>query len=66
VPQHLATWDVGPTVRVTDDVALGELFMAPHFPEVAANLLTSDGTDGVTACPDYKVTAVRMGRAHDR
>jgi formate dehydrogenase major subunit len=51
-------------VRVTDDVAPGELFMAFHFPEVAANLLTSDGVDEVTACPEYKVTAVRMSRAH--
>ena len=50
-------------VRVTDDVAPGELFMAFHFPEVAANLLTSDGVDEVTACPEYKVTAVRMRRA---
>lgn len=50
-------------VRVTDDMAPGELFMAFHFPQVAANQLTSDGTDEVTACPEYKVTAVRLSRA---
>lgn len=50
-------------VRVTDDVAPGELFMAFHFPNVATNMLTSDGADEVTACPEYKVTAVRMSRA---
>jgi formate dehydrogenase major subunit len=55
---------VSVAVRVTDDVAPGELFLAFHFPEVAANLLTSDGVDEVTACPEYKVTAVRMSRAH--
>jgi formate dehydrogenase major subunit len=37
--------------------------MAFHFPDVAANLLTSDGAEEVTACPEYKVTAVRLARA---
>ena len=50
-------------VRVTDDVAPGQAFLAFHFPEVAANLLTSDATDEVTSCPEYKVTAVRLRAA---
>jgi formate dehydrogenase alpha subunit len=48
---------------VTERVAPGELFMAFHFPEALANALTSDATDEVTSCPEYKVTAVRVGRA---
>ena len=34
--------------------------MAFHFPEALANALTSDATDEVTDCPEYKVTAVRV------
>jgi formate dehydrogenase major subunit len=48
----------------TERVAPGELFMAFHFPEALANLLTSQATDTVTGCPEYKVTAVALERAH--
>jgi formate dehydrogenase major subunit len=49
--------------RVTDRVAPGQLFMAFHFPEALANALTSDATDEVTDCPEYKVTAVSVRAA---
>jgi formate dehydrogenase major subunit len=48
---------------VTERVAPGELFMGFHFPEALANALTSEVTDEVTSCPEYKVTAVRLARA---
>jgi formate dehydrogenase alpha subunit len=48
------------TVDVTDRVAPGQLFMDFHFPEALANSLTSDSTDEVTSCPEYKVTAVSV------
>jgi formate dehydrogenase alpha subunit len=48
------------TSWVTDRVNRGELFMAFHFPEAAANDLTSGATDEVTGCPEYKVTAVHL------
>ena len=51
-------------VTVTDRVAEGQLFLAFHFPDVLANALTSDATDEVTSCPEYKVTAVRVSEAH--
>jgi len=47
---------------VTERVAPGEVFMGFHFPEALANTLTSDATDEVTSCPEYKVTAVRLRR----
>jgi len=50
-------------VHLTEDVAPGQLFLDFHFPEPAANVLTSDVVDGVTSCPEYKVTAVRLGAA---
>jgi formate dehydrogenase major subunit len=48
---------------VTDRVSPGELFMTFHFPDALANALTSDETDEVTGCPEYKVTSVRITRA---
>jgi len=48
---------------VTDSVASGEVFMGFHFPDALANALTSDETDEVTDCPEYKVTSVRLRRA---
>lgn len=48
------------TADVTGRVAPGQAFMAFHFPEAAANLLTSQHTDEATDCPEYKVTAVRV------
>ncbi len=48
---------------VTERVAPGELFMGFHFPEALANALTSEATDEVTSCPEYKVTAVRLRKA---
>ena len=47
-------------VHATDTLAPGEAFMAFHFPDVAANLLTSDVVDAVTSCLEYKVTAVSI------
>jgi formate dehydrogenase major subunit len=49
--------------RLTEDVAPGEVFMAFHFPDTPANLLTSSHHDDVTSCPEYKVTAVRLKAA---
>jgi formate dehydrogenase alpha subunit len=51
------------SAHVTERVAPGQLFMAFHFPEALANALTSDSTDEVTDCPEYKVTAVSLRAA---
>ncbi|MGE5636582.1 MAG: formate dehydrogenase subunit alpha [Nocardioidaceae bacterium] len=46
--------------EVTERVAPGQVFMAFHFPEALANVLTSEAADSVTSCPEYKVTAVKL------
>ncbi|MFF2502947.1 molybdopterin oxidoreductase family protein [Streptomyces sp. NPDC058067] len=46
--------------RVGSDLAPGQVFCAFHFPEERVNSLTSEHTDTVTSCPEYKVTAVRL------
>lgn len=48
---------------VSDEVAAGTLFMTFHFPDSAANNLTSDVTDRLADCPEYKLTAVQIRRA---
>jgi predicted molibdopterin-dependent oxidoreductase YjgC len=45
--------------EVTDRLAPGVLWMAMHFAEASANLLTGDGKDPEIGVPEYKVTAVR-------
>jgi formate dehydrogenase major subunit len=52
--------DIVTRVRGSDAMAPGQAFLAFHFPEVAANVLTSDAVDTVTSCPEYKVTAVSI------
>lgn len=47
-------------------MAPGQAFTAFHFPDVAANALTSDVVDTVTSCPEYKVTAVSIRPLTDR
>jgi formate dehydrogenase major subunit len=45
---------------VTRRVAPGNVFLSFHFPEVKTNVLTGPGSDPLTRCPEYKVTAVAV------
>lgn len=45
---------------VGTELAPGQVFCAFHFPAAGVNSLTSEHTDTVTSCPEYKVTAVRL------
>ncbi|MBM9438411.1 formate dehydrogenase subunit alpha [Streptomyces bryophytorum] len=47
--------------RVGEQVAPGQVFCSFHFPASGVNSLTSGHADTVTSCPEYKVTAVRVG-----
>lgn len=53
-------------VRVSDAMSRGEVFLSFSSPDVLANLLTSDAVDQVTSCPEFKVSAVRLGPARAR
>jgi len=46
--------------NITERVGEGVVFMAFHFVEAAANLLTSDALDPQAKIPGYKVSAVRI------
>ena len=54
------------SVHGSGELMPGEVFMAFHFPDVAANVLTSQVVDTVTSCPEYKVTAVSVRPATRR
>ena len=47
--------------RISEQTAPGQVFCSFHFPASGVNRLTSDRADTVTSCPEYKVTAVRVG-----
>jgi formate dehydrogenase major subunit len=47
-------------LRLGDAVLPGNLFLAFHFREAGANLLTSDALDPMGKIPEFKVNAVRV------
>jgi len=47
---------------VTDRSPRGTIFMAFHFHEGAANLLTNDATDPIAKIPEFKVCAARISK----
>jgi predicted molibdopterin-dependent oxidoreductase YjgC len=48
--------------RLSRRVMPGTLFLSFHFPETHTNRLVGPHVDPRSKCPDYKVTAVRLGR----
>ena len=51
--------------RVTQKSTIGVVFIAFHFAEAAANLLTIDALDPLAKIPEYKACAVRIVAARD-
>jgi formate dehydrogenase alpha subunit len=49
--------------NVTTRIDKGALFMAFHFAEAPANLLTNDALDPIAKIPEFKVCAARLERA---
>ncbi|HTV52786.1 MAG TPA: formate dehydrogenase subunit alpha [Steroidobacteraceae bacterium] len=44
----------------------GVVYTTFHFPESAANLVTTENSDWATNCPEYKVTAVQVVKVEQR
>jgi len=51
--------------RVTQKSTIGVVFIAFHFAEAAANLLTIDALDPLAKIPEYKACAVRIVAARE-
>ena len=49
---------------LTDRVAPGVVYTTFHHPTTQANVVTTDNSDWATNCPEYKVTAVQVGRSN--
>ncbi len=45
---------------VSERMMPGVVYTTFHFPETAANVLTTEYSDWATECPEYKVTAVEV------
>ena len=52
--------EISLTALVTDRVPQGVLHTTFHYPELAANVITTEFSDWATNCPEYKVTAVEV------
>ena len=55
--------EVTAKARLTQDIPAGEIAMSFHFAETATNLLTNAALDPQSKMPEYKVCAVRVGKA---
>ena len=53
-------------MHVTEKARAGVLFMAMHFAEAAANLLTNDALDPQAKIPEYKACAVKIEPAAEQ
>jgi len=51
---------ITPQAEVTDRVKPGLMFIAMHYKEAAANVLTKAVYDPVSGIPEYKVSAVKV------
>jgi len=54
------TGEIALRARISDRMQPGVVYTTFHFPESAANLVTTEFTDWATDCPEYKVTAVQV------
>ena len=60
------TGDTVLRATVTDKIQPGVVYTTFHFPESAANVVTTENSDWATNCPEYKVTAVQVVRVDQR
>jgi formate dehydrogenase major subunit len=51
---------------VSDRIQPGVVYTTFHFPESAANIVTTENSDWATNCPEYKVTAVQAVRVEQK
>ena len=47
---------------VTDEVKPGVISTTFHFPELFVNIVTSDISDSIAKCPEYKVVCVKISK----
>ncbi|WP_423821912.1 formate dehydrogenase subunit alpha [Salinisphaera sp. SPP-AMP-43] len=50
--------------KISERMTPGVVYTTFHFPETAANVVTTEYSDWATECPEYKVTAVEVTPSH--
>ncbi|HYK25380.1 MAG TPA: molybdopterin dinucleotide binding domain-containing protein, partial [Steroidobacteraceae bacterium] len=60
------TGDTVLRAQVSEKIQPGVVYTTFHFPESAANIVTTENSDWATSCPEYKVTAVQVVRVEQR
>ncbi len=53
------------SVKITDRMPVGVVYMTFHHPVSGANVVTTENSDWATNCPEYKVTAVQVAKARE-
>ncbi len=48
--------------KISDRMQPGVVYTTFHMPETGANVVTTEFSDWATSCPEYKVTAVQVGK----
>jgi len=56
--------EISISVRLSERVAPGQVFIPMHYREAAANLLTNPALDPIAHIPEFKVCAVRITPMH--
>ena len=56
--------DTSLRATITDRVSPGVVYTTFHHPDTQANVITTDYSDWATNCPEYKVTAVQVGKSN--
>jgi formate dehydrogenase major subunit len=52
--------------HVNEKMQPGVVYTTFHFPLSGANVITTENSDWATNCPEYKVTAVQVGRVSQK
>jgi formate dehydrogenase major subunit len=60
------TGDTVLRATITPKIQPGVVYTTFHFPESAANIVTTENSDWATNCPEYKVTAVQVVKVEQR
>ncbi len=50
---------------ITEKMQPGVVYTTFHYPESGANVVTTENSDWATNCPEYKVTAVQVGKVNE-
>jgi len=61
---HSRAGEVSLRAKISERMQPGVVYTTFHHPVTGANVVTADGSDWATNCPEYKVTAVQVRKSN--